>query len=225
MVGAIDDNSRYIVGTGTKLKDVLRHVHVNPATAEISSVYIRRKSVANQQKIIIEDALKRLEQSSLTAQSSSVDEADIRVKEATLIQDFVKRAKQAEPDGVVVVSLNGTIQDLLLENGDEIIIPQRSDVIQVGGEVMMPKAIVFNKDYTIQDYVKLSGGFTNRANEASLLVILPNGQVGTSQELLLQPGARIVVMPKVDSKGMQLAKDITQIIYQIAVATKVAVGL
>ena len=32
-------------------------------------------------------------------------------------------------------------------------------------------------------------------------------------------------MPEVDSKTMQFAKDVMQIIYQIAVATKVAVGL
>ena len=35
----------------------------------------------------------------------------------------------------------------------------------------------------------------------------------------------ILVMPRFDSKNMQLAKDFTQILYQIAVATKVAVGL
>ena len=181
--------------------------------------------MAAQQKIIIADALKRLEQSSLTAQSSSIDEASIRVKEAELIQDFVKRAQAAQPDGVVVVSTNGHMKDLLLEDGDEIVIPQKSSVVQIGGEIMMPKAIVFDPTYTLLDYIKDTGGFTQRADQDNILIILPNGQVGKTSELSLTPGSRVIVMPKVDSKNMQLAKDVMQIIYQIAVATKVAVGL
>ena len=41
-------------------------------------------------KKTIQDALVRLEQRALTATSESVDEAEIRIKEAELIQDFVK---------------------------------------------------------------------------------------------------------------------------------------
>ena len=225
VIGPINGNSRFIVTKGTHLKDVLANVKVDPSIADINSIYLRRKSVAAQQKIIIADALKRLEQSSLTAQSSSIDEASIRVKEAELIQDFVKRAQAAQPDGVVVVSTNGQMKDLLLEDGDEIVIPQKSSVVQIGGEIMMPKAIVYDPTYTLLDYIKDTGGFTQRADQDNILIILPNGQVGKTSELSLTPGSRVIVMPKVDSKNMQLAKDVMQIIYQIAVATKVAVGL
>ena len=46
-----------------------------------------------------------------------------------------------------------------------------------------------------------------------------------AERLGISPGDRILVLPKVDTKGMLLAKDLMQIIYQIAVATKVAVDL
>lgn len=46
-----------------------------------------------------------------------------------------------------------------------------------------------------------------------------------AERLGINPGDRILVLPKVDTKGMLLAKDLMQIIYQIAVATKVAVDL
>ena len=117
------------------------------------------------------------------------------------------------------------MKDLLLEDGDEIVIPQKSSVVQIGGEIMMPKAIVYDPTYTLLDYIKDTGGFTQRADQENILIILPNGQVGKISELSLTPGSRVIVMPKVDSKNMQLAKDVMQIIYQIAVATKVAVGL
>ena len=225
VVGPIKSKSRFIVKKGTNLLDVLKNVQIDESVADCTSVYIKRKSVAEQQKIIIDEALKRLEQSSLTAESGSVDEANIRVKEAELIQDFVKRAKNTQPDGIVVVSANGKIKNLILEDGDEIIIPQKTNVIQIGGEVMMPKAIVYDESYNLLDYINETGGFSQRADEENILVILPNGQVGKIEQLKIQPGARIIVMPRVDTKKMQFAKDIMQIIYQIAVATKVAIGL
>lgn len=225
VVGPIKGKSRFIIDKGTKLTDVLQNIQIDPEIADYESVYIRRRSVAQQQKIIIDESLKRLEQSSLTAESSSVDEASIRIKEAELIQDFVKRAHLAKPDGIVVVSYKGNVKDLLLEDGDEIIIPQKSNVIQIGGEVMMPKAVVFDQSYSLEDYIRETGGFSQRADEKNILVVLPNGQVGNITQLNIQPGSRIIVMPKVDSKNMQFAKDIMQVIYQLAVATKVAVGL
>ncbi len=225
VIGPIQGKSRFIVSKGTHLTDVLKNIRIMEETADVRSVYIRRKSVADQQKIIIDEALKRLEQSSLTAESSSVDEASIRVKEAELIQDFVKRAQAIKPDGVVVVSANGKVNDIILEDGDQIIIPERTDVIQVGGEVLMPKALVFNAEYGIEDYISETGGFSQRADKENILVVLPNGQVGSFSQMAIQPGSRVIVMPKVDSKNMQFAKDVMQIIYQLAVATKVVIGL
>ena len=225
VLGPINGKSRYIVHKGTHLKEVLANVEVDPLVADTGSIYVKRKSVAEQQRLIINDALKRLEQSALTAESGSVDEANIRVKEAELIQDFVKRAQSAQPDGVIVVSSNGRIRDLLLEDEDQIIIPQKSNVIQIGGEVLMPKAVVFDERYTVLDYINETGGFSERADEDNILIVHPNGKVARSSELAVVPGSRIIVMPEVDTKNMQFAKDVMQIIYQIAVATKIAVGL
>lgn len=225
VIGAIDGRSKFIVRKGTTLKDVLEHTHINTAIADTNSVYVRRQSVARQQKIIIEDALKRLEQSALTAESSSVDEANIRVKEAELIQDFVKRAQQAKPDGVIVVSSNGKMSNLALEDGDEIIIPEHSDVVHVGGEVLMPKALVWNQEYKLQNYIEMAGGYSDRADEDTVLIVHPNGEVGGYKKLGITPGSRIVVLPEVDTKAMQFGKDLMQIIYQIAVATKVVIDL
>ena len=52
-----------------------------------------------------------------------------------------------------------------------------------------------------------------------------NGEVGLAQEMGIHPGDRILVMPRVDTKNLELGKGISQILYQIAVATKVAIGL
>ena len=223
--GAIHGASRFPVLKETRLKTLLEYVAVEPGLADVNAVYIRRRSVAAEQKAILTDALRRLEQSALTATSASVDEASIRVKEAELIQNFVHRASQLEPDGVLVVSRNGTIADVLLEEGDEIIIPRRTDVVHVSGEVLIPTAVTWAKGMRLEGYLNGAGGLSDRADEDNILIVGLNGEVSRAEERAIEPGDRILVMPKFDSKNLQLVKDVTQVLYQMAVAVKVAVGL
>lgn len=219
--GAIEGASRFPVLKGTTLRELLYHVEIDPRMASVDALYIRRRSVAEQQKKAIGDALMRLEQSALTATSQSVDEANIRVREAELIQDFVKRASLVEPDGVVVVSRRNQLQDLILEEGDIVYVPQKSNVVQVVGEVLIPKAVVYDKGLSVQDYVKGAGGFSDRADRSNILVIKPNGEVGLVGKLGVGPGDQIMVMPAYDTKAVQAFKDIVQIIYQLAVSAGV----
>ena len=223
--GAIHGASRFPVLKQTRLKTLLEYIAVEPELADIKSVYIRRRSVAAEQKIILADALRRLEQSALTATSASVDEAGIRVKEAELIQNFVQRASKLEPDGVLVVSRGGRISDVLLEEGDEIIIPRKTDVVHVSGEVLIPTAVTWEKGLSLKGYLNGAGGLSDRADTDNILIVGLNGEVSHAKGQSIEPGDRILVMPKFDSKNLQLVKDVTQVLYQMAVAVKVAVGL
>ena len=225
VTGAITGASRYPIHKTVKLRDLLRRVEVEPELAATDAIYLRRKSVARDQKAVLQDSLRRLEQTALTATSSTPEEAQLRVDEARLIQDFVKRASQLEPDGVIVVSRGTEINDIWLEDGDEVVIPQKTNVVQITGEVVMPKAVAFEKGMSLDDYLAAAGGVSSRADEKHILVAKQNGEVGMAERLGISPGDRIMVLPKVDTKGMLLAKDLMQIIYQIAVATKVTVDL
>ena len=225
VTGAITGASRYPIHKTVKLRDLLRRVEVEPELAATDAIYLRRKSVARDQKAVLQDSLRRLEQTALTATSSTPEEAQLRVDEARLIQDFVKRASQLEPDGVIVVSRGTEINDIWLEDGDEVVIPQKTNVVQITGEVVMPKAVAFEKGMSLDDYLAAAGGVSSRADEEHILVAKQNGEVGMADRLGISPGDRIMVLPKVDTKGMLLAKDLMQIIYQIAVATKIAVDL
>ena len=223
--GAIHGASRFPVLKQTRLKTLLEYIAVEPELADIKSVYIRRRSVAAEQKVILADALRRLEQSALTATSASVDEASIRVKEAELIQNFVQRASQLEPDGVLVVSREDRISDVLLEEGDEIIIPRKTDVVHVSGEVLIPTAVTWEKGLSLKGYLSGAGGLSDRADAGNILIVGLNGEVSRARGQAIEPGDRILVMPRFDSKNLQLVKDVTQVLYQMAVAVKVAVGL
>ena len=225
VTGAITGASRYPVKKTVKLRDLLRQVEVEPELAATDAVYLRRKSVARDQKAVIQDSLHRLEKAALTATSATPEEATVRVEEAKLIQDFVKRASLLEPDGVIVVSRGGQVNDIWLEDGDEIVIPQKSNVVQITGEVVMPKSIAFEEGMSLDDYLAAAGGVSDRGDEKHILVAKQNGEVGLAEHLGINAGDRILVLPKVDVKLMLLAKDLMTIVYQIAVATKVAVDL
>lgn len=217
-------NSFFAAKKGTRLKELLDYVAVSPDEADIENIYIKRKSVALRQKQNLNDTIDRLERSVLTSPAKSDSEASIRQQEASLLSEFIKNARKVEPDGRVVVSENGIVANIRLEDGDIVVIPFRSDVITISGEVNIPQALVYAPNATLSDYVARSGGFTERAERERIIVRKPNGQVVAASNTILQPGDEVLVYPKVDTKTLQFTKDIVTIIFQIAAASK-AVGI
>ena len=224
VMGSYRGPSYFTVRKETRLHDLLNHIPIDPNMADYGSIYIMRKSVAARQKEMLEDSLNRLERSVFTAPASSDGEASIRTKEAKLVMRFVEKARKIQPLGKVVVSDKGVIANILLEQGDQIVIPNKTDLIQVGGEVMMPQAVVYNKNASLEDYVAWAGGYTDRANDKRIAVVHANGLMEFKDGGDVMPGDQILVMPKVDSKMMQSIKDITQVIYQVAVAANVVLN-
>ena len=133
--GAIRGASRFPVRRNTRLHEVMSYIAVEPGRANLEGLYIKRKSVAVRQKKASEDALRRLEQNAYTATSASSDEAQIRAKEAEMLSNFISRAKEVQPEGVVVVGTKGNIADLALEDGDVIVIPEKTDVVLISGDL------------------------------------------------------------------------------------------
>ncbi|GGA78419.1 capreomycidine hydroxylase [Neiella marina] len=225
--------SYYTVRKQTRLYDLLSHIEIDPVLTDFKNIYVLRQSVAQKQKEMIDQSLDRLERSVYTAPVQSTGEGSIRAQEAALVTDFVRRAKQIQPLGKVIVSEHGKIANILLEQGDEIVIPQKSDLVHIGGEVLMPQSVVFNDQASIEDYVAWAGGYTERANYERILIVHANGlssfvgdgsnhwMAGSSPRVELKPGDQILVLPKIDAKTLQAVKDITQIVYQIAIAANV----
>jgi protein involved in polysaccharide export with SLBB domain len=223
--GAIVGPSRYPVKKDTRLTELLYHIPVEPDLANRDGIHVKRKSVAEQQKKALEESLRRLEETSLTATSQSVDEANIRVREAELIAQFVSKARTVEPDGTVVVGHDGKLRDIFLEDGDVVVIPAKSDVVLISGEVIMPQAVVYSQGKNSRDYIAVAGGFSHRADKRHILVAKPNGEILSTADTEIAPGDHVMVLPRFDTKNRQTLKDISQILYQIAIATKVVLDL
>ena len=219
--------SRFAVPTDAKLVDLLDHIEIDPRLADISAISLRRVSIAKRQKQALDESLSRLEMEVLSASSQTDAEAAIRAREAVLIRDFITRARQLEPEGVLVVADKGSIANVKLEPNDVVTIPEQSNVVLVSGEVMVPQALLHEPVLQLDDYINRVGGLTKRANTQRFLVVRRNGAViqqdtrSRQNWIIIEPGDEIIVLPKAPTKNLQLAATITQIIFQgmLSVAT------
>lgn len=209
-----------------RLVDVLNYVRVDPDLADLEAIHLRRASVARAQKKTIDDSLFRLERSALLALSSTNVEAEIRIKEAELMKQFIASARLIQPLGRVVTSRNRKTLNVQLEDGDVIVIPRKTSVVRVGGEVQMTQAVIYHPDLRVHDYVRMAGGYTDRAARGQVIVLHANAGVTMGHEdTRVRPGDEILVPPRVDSKLLQNTMDITSVIYQIAVAAAVVLSI
>lgn len=224
--GATNGQSQFSVSKTTSLKELLSFVRVDEYYADISSIHIERQSVAKAQKEALDSSLFRLQQSALRTQPKSPSEAQVRTAEAEMISNFVETAKNIEFSGKVVVNHNGVKSDLMLEDGDKIIIPQKTNIIMLTGEVMMPNAFVFSSSLSIRDYVFKSGGFTDNADTNRIVI---NHRDGTStigdMSSKIKEGDTIIIMPTVDEKEFIFAKELIGVIYQLAVGANILLSI
>jgi hypothetical protein len=197
-----------------------------------------RQSVKVRQKQMLQTSLKSLETAALTARSGTSDEASLRKEEAELILKWVDRAKTIEPSGQVVIAQTEARFQLLLENGDILRVPTKDGLVLVSGEVLFPNAVAFDNSLGLEDYLQRAGGYTQNADASRLVVarrdgsfVQANNEKGffgwgnNSASISVRAGDEILVLPKIDVKSRQIWKDLTQIIYQVAVSAKVVLGL
>ena len=158
--------------------------------------------------------------------SDSRGEADIRTKEADLVQRFVERAKLIEPLGRVVTLRNEEQQNIPLEPDDTIVIPRKTDVVRVSGQVVVAQALVHRPGMTVADYIRMAGGYATRADTDEVLLLKPSAEVArVPLDTEVAAGDEVLVLPKVDTKWVQTATDIMDVIYKIAISAKVALDL
>lgn len=231
--GAHAGEHTVVLPYGAKLKDVLAQIRPN-SMSRVDAIQLYRKSVQAKQKEMLEFALRKVEETALSARSKTAEEAGLRGKEADLLLKFVERARRIQPKGQVV--LDDTVRDeTLLEDGDVIVIPERTSLVMVHGEVLIPSAISWREGLTVEDVIAASGGYTQGSDTSKVVVVAQNGAArlaegrsgffSRSAGTRLQPGDEVIVLPKIETKNVEVARALTQIIYQIAFTAKVAFGL
>ena len=222
--GAHNGAHAIVLPYGAKLSDVLTQLNPN-SLAEVEALQLFRPSVAKRQKEMLDISLNKLEEATFNARSSTQEEANLRVKDAELVKQFIAKARQVKPTGQVVLNPD-TFADLILEQGDILRIPERTSVVMVHGEVAFPNGVEFQKNQTAKDYIEKVGGFSQKSNKSKVIVMSQNGKAELVRKgQKIQQGDEILVLPKAQTKSIELTRGITQILYQLAVAATVALDL
>jgi len=225
----------YVLPYGSKIADLLTQIKYSERSDK-DSIQLFRASVKSRQKQMLRTSLKSLESAALTARSGTNDEARLRKDEADLILQWIDRAKEIEPTGQVVIAQSESKGELLLENGDFLKVPTKDGLVLISGEVLFPNAIAYDEKLNLDDYVKKAGGYTQNADSARIVVARRDGsfaEASTEKGFFrlmngvppIQAGDEILVLPKIDVKSRQIFKEMTQIMYQIAVSARVVFGL
>jgi len=96
------------------------------------------------------------------------------------------------------------------------------------GTIALPRMLErgYDTKLSLDDYIQRAGGYTQNADNSRIVVAHRDGSFDQGEDgLKLREGDEVLVLPKVDVKSRQIVKDMTQILYYIAVSAAVVLGL
>lgn len=142
--------------------------------------------------------------------------------------------------GIDLVAVIDGAQELVLQDGDRLEVPAHPGTIRVLGEVMVPGSLRFEPGLHVREVIQRSGGVSRQSDEDRVFVVRADGSVVASaaftgthwdperrkwvrtnlSRLELLEGDTVIVPPdlRFQVSGMELAKDWSQILFQIATA-------
>jgi polysaccharide biosynthesis/export protein len=122
----------------------------------------------------------------------------------------------------------GGLGDVVLRDGDVLLIPKKTQEITVLGEVQSPTSHIYQAGLSRDEYIAKSGGTTQKADRKRIYVVRANGDVVSggrsgwfrrTQSVEMQPGDTIVAPLDTERvRGLPLWTSVTTIIYNLAVA-------
>ena len=227
----------YPVTENESLTSLIKRAGGLKENASLKNIFFQRSS-------LIESDLKRLS----TAQANLRKELILISQESlgsdeddqNYLDKILELTEQEIPDtsllGRLVIDgeaiFDQTATDIQLVNGDLIKIPKEPQTIKVIGEVYAPNSHLYESKFSIVDYIEMSGGLNDYADNDSIYVIKQNGSVnivgrtsrssegffrGSSRGI--EAGDTIVIPLKINTfSGLKATTEITQIVYQMALA-------
>lgn len=97
--------------------------------------------------------------------------------------------------------------DIVLEEGDRLVIPQYDNTVTISGEVMYPNTVAYNPQASLSYYINQAGGFGLQARKNRVFVMNKNGtasRVRSSKDI--KPGSTIVVTAKAKKERLTTAQ-------------------
>jgi polysaccharide biosynthesis/export protein len=149
-------------------------------------------------------------------------------------QSLLAELRSVQPVGRLAIDLPrvlrarpGSPDELVLEDGDVLMVPGVIQSVTVLGEVQSPTSLLFDPSLDRDQYIARSGGMTRRADANRIYIVRANGMVEASgsrrwfqaSQMQVQPGDTIVVPTDIERmRPIPLWTAVTSIIFNLAVA-------
>jgi polysaccharide biosynthesis/export protein len=233
--GEVRYPGKYTIRRGETLKSVMARAGglTDLAFAE-GAVYTRKELREREQKQL--DTLAQHMQNDIAfvalegaAANQSQAGTSLQVGQALLGQ-----LRQTRAVGRLVINLTaalreptGSTSDVILRDGDELLVPKYQQEVTVIGEVQYVTSHLYKPTLTRDNYIAMSGGVTRRADTGRIYVVRANGSVVTNEgsrwyssaSVQIRPGDTIVVPLNAEHIPLlPLWEAVTQIIYNVAIA-------
>jgi polysaccharide biosynthesis/export protein len=175
-----------------------------------------------------------------TAQGGNVGNAESAL---VVARSLLAQLQGEKAVGRLVINLPGIMRepasssyDVVLRDGDELIVPRFEQEVTVIGEVQDATSHLYNSDLSRDDYIGLSGGYTSQADPKMVYVVRADGSVvanGNSSRWFsrggnveIEPGDTIVVpINATQMLPLPFWEAVTGIVYNVAIGVAAIHGL
>ena len=189
IAGEVAYPASYVIEKGERLSSVIKRAEGYTEYAFLKGAIFTRESLKNKQKSLIEQFIRSqkeilLQDKSLLAESIlPKEEKEERWEALQYREKLLELIAAREPQGRIIMNLTelsklrGSNDDILLEDGDVIKIPQIPDSVLIVGAVYNPESVIYVTDKDLEFYLNKVGGPTKDARVEEIYVIKPNGEV------------------------------------------------
>jgi protein involved in polysaccharide export with SLBB domain len=237
----------YTIKKGETLSSLIERAGGFTDNAYLKGAVFTRESVQALQQRQLDESIDRLEQQILSQSAKAIEASltpEVALQQKASIEQqhsLIAKMRAAKAKGrisIVLTSLEkfkGSPSDLPLEEGDILFIPEKPQQVQVIGAVYNSTAFIYDPKSTVATYIKKAGGVTEGANDSASYLLRVDGTAISKDQAggffgggfmysKLDPGDTIVVPERTERiYWLREVKDLTQILYQIAVTAGVLI--
>ena len=227
LMGEVRFPGRYTFKRGEKLSEVIQRAGGLTELAHVEAAVFTRESLREQEAKQLQDLRKRLRADIAAANLEKSNEGQVTSADNTA--KILEALDASEAIGRLVIDLaaimENSLDDVILKDGDLLVIPEYHQEISVFGEIQHPSAHLYNRRLDINDYIELSGGMNSKADSKRIYIVKADGSVALPggsgwfrrKNSHIDPGDTIIVPLDIDRRrAMTVWSEASAIVYQLA---------
>lgn len=133
--------------------------------------------------------------------ASAITQTAKEAKDADLLKFNVPEEYPVGIDLEEALNKPGSDADIILREGDRLVVPQYNGTVKINGAVMYANTVAYEKGKSVSKYIAEAGGYASDAYKSKSYIIYMNGKVAkVGHGTKVQPGCEIVVPAKMKRK-------------------------